>query len=64
MKKSHRNNNMRKHMQCPKCNSRFIDSSLTTVAKIQILSKNTEPGADFYAKCRICSTELAIKKLG
>jgi cytochrome c-type biogenesis protein CcmH/NrfF len=56
--------NMRKHLQCPKCKSRFIDSSLSTVTEIRILSANAETQADFYVKCNICNTELAIKKLG
>ncbi len=56
--------NMRKRLQCPKCKSRFIDSSLSTVSQIRILAPNTESSADYYMKCDICGSELAIKKLG
>ena len=55
--------NMRKRIQCPKCKSRIIDSSLSTVTEIRILSDKEEPLADFYLKCNICNSELAIKKL-
>ncbi|OQB25832.1 MAG: hypothetical protein BWY11_00210 [Firmicutes bacterium ADurb.Bin182] len=55
---------MRKRIQCPKCKCRIIDTSLSTVAEIRILSANAELRADFYVKCNNCNTELAIKKLG
>lgn len=56
--------NMRKRIQCPKCRSRIIDSSLSTVAEIRVLSENSKQKADFYIKCYNCNAELAIRKLG
>ncbi|MDD3262116.1 MAG: hypothetical protein PHU79_09485 [Oscillospiraceae bacterium] len=54
---------MRKRIQCPKCKCRIIDTSLSTVAEIRVLSENSEAKADFYVKCYNCNTELGIKKL-
>lgn len=54
----------RKRIQCPKCRSRIIDSSLSTVAEIRVLSENSRQKADFYIKCYNCNSELAIRKLG
>lgn len=58
------NKNMRKKIRCPKCGSRFMDSSLSTVSEIRLLSENTDPAADYYMKCEVCGSELAVKKLG
>jgi DNA-directed RNA polymerase subunit RPC12/RpoP len=55
---------MRKRIQCPKCKCRIIDTSLSTVAEVRIMSESTEVKADFYIKCNNCNTELALKKLG
>ena len=58
------NMNMRKKIRCPKCGSRFMDSSLSTVSDIRLLSESANPAADYYMKCIICGSELAVKKLG
>lgn len=54
---------MRKHIQCPKCKSRIIDSSLSTVTEIRALSARAVLQADYYIKCKNCNTELGLRKL-
>lgn len=53
----------RKHIQCPKCGSRIIDASLSTVTELKALS-GTDPAADYYIKCNSCNAELSLRKLG
>lgn len=54
----------RKHIQCPKCGTRIIDAALTTVAELRPVPAKPAQQADFYMKCKNCSAELGLKKLG
>lgn len=55
---------MRKVLRCPKCGARIIDADDNTQAEMCISTeKEKDLYADFYEKCKVCKSDVGIKKI-
>ncbi len=52
---------MEKHIICPRCGRRLVDTHVTNETEAKILTPNLDWLPDFYLKCWKCSSKVGIK---